>query len=64
MQMFVLQDNQKYVNDGANNELVYKCSDLMRLKGILALRIAYLCHNKMDELEIPPISIYLDNHYK
>ena len=40
----IIQGDLDYVNDGAHNELVQKCSELQQLNDIKSHRISYLCH--------------------
>lgn len=47
------------------SELVNRCSDLARLKGIEALRMSYLFDGAAAaDLAIPPLEIYVQNYYK
>ena len=57
----------KYVNNGPYTELSKKCHSIAQLKGIEALRMSYLFDGEEDsfeKLEIPPIEIFVENHYK
>ena len=58
-------ESKRYQINSAQTELVTKCSNLMKLKGIQGLRISYLYDgSKMRNLRVPPIDIFYKNNYK
>ena len=45
--------------------LISRCRELYKLKGLDAVRLSYLYDgNKKKDLKVPPMSLFLDNHYK
>ena len=53
------------IHDSGHTELVKKCSDIAQLKGIQALRMSYLYDGQTGrEATIPPLKIFVENHYK
>ena len=52
-------------NDSSYTSLMKQCQEIAQLRGVEACRMSYLYDGSdKEELEIPPIEIFVNNYYR
>ena len=53
------------INDSSYTSMMKQCQEIARGGGVEAIRLSYLYDGtNKDELEIPPIEVFVNNHYR